>query len=56
MLIREINAYARPILSVDVPHGLEIDTGRFLAILCATASMGILGPKQGQLTGNGPGH
>lgn len=54
-LIEQINAIAAPVLAVDVPSGLESDTGRVLGhAVRAAHTMTFIGLKPGLLTLDGP--
>ncbi len=56
-LIREINGCAAPVLAVDVPSGLDADTGSALGIaVAAQATLTFIGCKRGLLTHQGPDH
>ena len=56
-LIRLINAADKPVLSVDIPSGLDADTGRMLrATTRATATATFVLPKQGFEHQDGPSH
>ena len=50
-----INAHPAPVLSVDIPSGLQADTGRVLgAAVHADVTVSFIGLKQGMFTGEGP--
>ena len=53
--IAALNASGRPILSVDIPSGLDADTGHVWGVAVhATATLTFIGLKQGLFTGAGP--
>ncbi len=55
-LITAINAQSRPVLALDVPSGLDSDTGvAFEPCLQATATICFVGWKRGLFTAQGPG-
>jgi len=55
--ITALNASARPILAVDLPSGLDADTGHVWGdAVRATATLTFIGLKQGLFTGAGPDH
>lgn len=55
--IDAINAAAVPVLAVDIPSGLQADTGRAMGVAVkATATVSFIGLKQGLFTGSGPDH
>jgi ADP-dependent NAD(P)H-hydrate dehydratase / NAD(P)H-hydrate epimerase len=55
--IEAMNASKLPILAIDIPSGLDANTGSALgAAVHATATITFLGMKLGLLTGNGPAH
>lgn len=56
-LIEHINAAARPVLAVDVPSGIDADTGavRGMAVR-ADATISFIGAKRGLYTGDGLMH
>jgi NAD(P)H-hydrate epimerase len=54
--IDAMNAAGRNILSLDVPSGLEPDTGRALPAVHATATLSFLALKLGLFLGEGPEH
>ena len=56
-LIRLINAADRPVLSVDIPSGLDTNTGNILrAAVRATRTATFVLPKQGFILAEGPNH
>ncbi|HEY3327429.1 MAG TPA: NAD(P)H-hydrate dehydratase [Novimethylophilus sp.] len=56
-LIAQINALTAPILALDVPSGLDADTGRMLgAAVRARHTITFLGLKPGLFTQDGPDH
>lgn len=55
MLIAAVNAQSRPVLTLDVPSGLNSDTGvAFEPCLRATATVCFVGWKRGLFTAQGP--
>ena len=55
--IAALNASGRPILAVDLPSGLDADTGHVWGdAVGATATVTFIGLKQGLFTGAGPDH
>lgn len=53
--IASMNEAAAPILSLDIPSGLNADTGRVMGeAVRATATVSFIGLKQGIFTGDGP--
>lgn len=53
--IAQINQTGLPVLALDVPSGLDADTGAVLgAAVHASATMTFIGIKRGLLTGRGP--
>ncbi|MDA1301294.1 MAG: NAD(P)H-hydrate dehydratase [Proteobacteria bacterium] len=53
--IRQINSAGRPVVSVDVPSGLSVDSGQILGIAVrASVTVTFIGVKRGLLTGAGP--
>lgn len=56
-MVAAVNCMAAPILAVDVPSGLESDTGRNLGCAVrARHTVTFIGLKPGLLTNNGPDH
>lgn len=56
-VITALNASAVPILALDIPSGLDADTGRVLGTsVHARACVSFIGLKPGLLTGAGPEH
>jgi NAD(P)H-hydrate epimerase len=56
-LIRLINAADRPVLAIDIPSGLDADTGRVLrAAVRATRTATFVLPKAGFELAEGPAH
>ncbi len=56
-LVHDVNASNRPVVSVDVPSGLEADSGKVLgAAVRASRTITFLGLKTGLLTRDGPDH
>jgi hydroxyethylthiazole kinase-like uncharacterized protein yjeF len=56
-LISRINAYAGPVLALDIPSGLDGDTGRVMGVaLRATHTLSFIGGKPGLYTLDGPDH
>lgn len=54
-LIARINAFAGPVLALDIPSGLDADTGRCLgATVCATHTLSFIAGKPGLYTLDGP--
>ena len=54
--IEEVNAAEPPVLAIDIPSGLNADTGAAEGVvLQAEATVTFIGVKQGLLTGRGPG-
>ena len=54
-LIRHINGAGVPVLAVDIPSGLNADTGMNMgAVVSASATITFIGMKQGLLTGEAP--
>lgn len=54
-LIRALNAQAQPVLAIDVPSGLDSDTGKALdPCVRAAATASFVGWKRGLFTGQGP--
>jgi hydroxyethylthiazole kinase-like uncharacterized protein yjeF len=55
--VASLNAAPAPILSVDIPSGLNADTGRVMGeAVRAAATVSFIGLKQGLFTGDGPEH
>ncbi len=55
--IDQINAAAKPVLSLDIPSGLCADTGRVLgSAVRADVTATFIGVKRGLVTGSGPDH
>ena len=56
-LVHELNHSGRPVVAIDVPSGLDADSGQVLgAAVRATRTITFLGLKAGLLTGDGPDH
>jgi hydroxyethylthiazole kinase-like uncharacterized protein yjeF len=56
-LIARINTFRGPVLALDVPSGLDGDTGRILGIAVrATHTLSFIGGKPGLYTLDGPDH
>lgn len=56
-LIRALNACPIPVLAVDLPSGLDADTGRVLPVAVkADLTATMAAPKLGLLAGEGPAH
>ncbi|MBQ4798632.1 NAD(P)H-hydrate dehydratase [Pseudoalteromonas sp. MMG006] len=56
-IINEINAYNKPVLSIDVPSGISSDTGQPLGIaIQASKTITFVGIKQGLTTAAGKQH
>lgn len=56
-LIARINAYAGPVLALDIPSGLDGDSGRVLGTAVrATHTLSFIGGKPGLYTLEGPDH
>ncbi len=54
--IERINQAARPVLSLDLPSGLNADSGQVMGCgVKASATISFIGLKRGLLTGMGPG-
>ncbi len=57
LAIAAINGSGIPVLAIDLPSGLEADTGRVLgSAVVAETTITFIGVKQGLLTGAGPDH
>jgi NAD(P)H-hydrate epimerase len=55
--IGRINACGPPVLALDIPSGLDADTGAVLGeAVRATATVTFIGAKRGLYTGSGPDH
>jgi NAD(P)H-hydrate epimerase len=55
LAIASLNAASAPILALDIPSGLNADTGRVMGeAVRATATVSFIGLKQGLFTGDGP--
>jgi NAD(P)H-hydrate epimerase len=53
--IEEINRQPAPVFALDIPSGLNADTGRVMgSAVRADASISFIGLKQGMFTGEGP--
>lgn len=56
-LVARINAFPGPVLSLDIPSGLDGDTGRVLGVAVhATHTLSFIGGKPGLYTLDGPDH
>jgi NAD(P)H-hydrate epimerase len=55
-VIAALNTCQRPVLSLDVPSGLDPDRGHALPAVHAAATISFLGLKQGLFVGEGPEH
>lgn len=56
-VIEQINQAARPTLSLDLPSGLNADSGQVMGCAVkATATMAFVGLNRGLLTGEAPGY
>ncbi len=56
-LIARINAYGGPVLALDIPSGLDADTGRVLGCAVqASHTLSFIALKPGLLTADGPDH
>ena len=51
-----INQCARPVLALDLPSGLDPDTGKSLPAVRATVTLTFIALKQGLFLGEGPEH
>jgi NAD(P)H-hydrate epimerase len=54
--IDAINASGRRVLALDLPSGLDPDTGHALPAVCASVTLCFLALKQGLFLGEGPEH
>ena len=53
--IDQINGHQAPVFALDIPSGLNADTGRVMgSAIRAEASISFIGLKQGMFTGEGP--
>ena len=56
-LVARINAFLGPVLALDIPSGLDGDTGRVLGVAVhATHTLSLIGGKPGLYTLDGPDH
>ncbi len=56
-LVERINAFAGPVLALDIPSGLDGDSGRVLGVAVrATHTLSFIGGKPGLYTLDGPDH
>lgn len=56
-LIERINSFSGPVLALDVPSGLDSDSGRVLGVAVrATHTLSFIGGKPGLYTLDGPDH
>jgi len=56
-VVRQLNAAGKPLLAIDVPTGLQADTGRVDGVvLRADITVTLVAPKRGQFTADGPDH
>jgi ADP-dependent NAD(P)H-hydrate dehydratase / NAD(P)H-hydrate epimerase len=56
-VIEGINTLAQAVLSLDIPSGLNADTGQVMGVAVkADATVSFIGMKQGLLTAQGPAH
>lgn len=56
-LVRAMNAAPAPVVAVDMPSGIDTDTGEVLGeAVRAAQTLSFVTLKQGQLRGAGPGH
>lgn len=56
-LVERINAFAGPVLALDVPSGIDGDSGRVLGVAVrATHTLSFIGGKPGLYTLDGPDH
>ena len=54
-IIEDINISSSPVLSIDIPSGLNANTGRIMgSVVIAEATITFIGLKQGLFTGQGP--
>lgn len=52
--IEDINQTGKPVLAMDIPSGLNADTGAIMGIaICASITVSFVGLKQGMFTGRG---
>ena len=55
--VRMINEIRRPVVSIDVPSGLDADTGQVHGVAVrATKTVTLTLPKRGLFEGEGPGY
>jgi ADP-dependent NAD(P)H-hydrate dehydratase / NAD(P)H-hydrate epimerase len=54
--IDAMNTCGRPVFALDVPSGLDPDSGRSATVVRAAATITFLGLKQGLFLGDGPDH
>jgi NAD(P)H-hydrate epimerase len=54
--IDAMNDCGRPVFAIDIPSGLEPDTGESLPAVRATATLAFIGIKAGMVMGEGPAH
>ena len=53
--IRQVNAHRAPVLSADIPSGLDADTGAVMGVaVAADVTVTFIALKQGLFTGEGP--
>jgi hydroxyethylthiazole kinase-like uncharacterized protein yjeF len=56
-LVARINAFRGPVLALDIPSGVDGDTGRVMGVaVCATHTISFIGGKPGLYTLDGPDH
>lgn len=55
-VIEAINAAGLPVFSIDLPSGLDPDTGKALPAVRATATISFIALKQGLFLADGPDH
>lgn len=55
-IIEAVNRCGRPVLSIDLPSGLDADSGRAMPAMRADATLCFIALKQGLYLGNGPEH